>query len=153
MKQPLALLVLAACSSVACTSKVPVRLPADSADADAGVASASAAQRVSHREELLREATTTGLDVVYAGWLDPRAMLGVATQDTCLRVRAAALPDAASAALVVIEGSADAGAESATEFSLHDAWVPPYCVRRGTRITLAAGVSTEVVVVASAPFR
>ncbi len=152
MKQ-LALLVLAACSSVACTSKVPVRLPADSADAGADVASASATQRVSHREELLREATSTGLDVVYAGWLDPRAVLGVATQDTCLRVRAATLPDAGSAPLVLIEGGADAGPETSTEFSLHDAWVPPYCVRRGTRITLAAGVLTEIVVVASAPFR
>lgn len=146
--KPLALLVALA----ACTNKGPLPVPGGSADAgSASTGAASAAARVSHRDELLREATTTGLDVVFQGWLDPRSELGAAAADTCLRVRAAVPPDAGASAVIVLTEDGDGGASTA--FSMHDAWVPPHCVRRGTRVALAAAVPTEVVVVASAAFR
>lgn len=148
----LALLVLFAL--LACTSKGPLPVHVASGDAGATAAGAASAPRTSHREELLREATTTGLDVVYEGWLEPQSVLGAAMQDTCLRVRAAASTAAGGpATLVLREGGGDAGPETSSEFSLHDTWTTPHCVRRGTRVTLSAGVPTEVVVVASAAFR
>lgn len=134
-----------------CTSKGPLPVPTAQADAGAGGATPASIARISHRAELLAEATTTGLDVVFQGWLDPKTELGAATADTCVRIRAVAAGDAGAPHLVLTDREADQ--ETSATFSVHDAWIPPHCVRRGTRLTLAAGVPTEVVVVASAPFR
>lgn len=155
MSTPLGSFVLAL-TLAACT-KGP--LPQPNATADAGAASATSAAasaRVSHREELLREASTTGLDVVFQGWLEPRADLGAASADTCLRVRVAepATADADAArsdALTLTEHEGDS--ERTSTFSTHEGWTAPTCVRRGIRVTLAAGETVEIVVVASAAFR
>ncbi len=142
----LALLALAAC-----TNKGPLPLPAGNGDAGPAASALPAAARVSHRDELLRDATTTGLDVVFQGWLDPRFELGSAAADTCLRIRAAVLTEAGAGVVLTLTEDGDGG--PSTDFPMHDAWTPPHCVRRGTRVVLAAGVATEVVVVASAAFR
>ena len=146
----------------------PTTLPTGSEDASPSASAPSAAQapgRVSHREELLREATTTGLDVVFEGWLDaPSASapgsiakdLGSASADTCVRIRVAAPPSASDAgatpsALTLTEHEGER--TRTTAFSVNDGWLAPYCVRRGARLVVATGVPVELVVVASAAFR
>lgn len=141
---------------VACT-KGPVPVPSAGGDAGAPAAvAAAAASRVSHREELLREATTTGLDVVFQGWLEPKADLGAASADTCVRVRVAdpgrsERDGAVSDTVTLIER--DGEHERSHAFSVHDTWIAPTCVRRGTRVSLAASEPVEIVVVASSAFR
>ena len=152
--------------AVGCAA-APTTLPTGTADASpsASAPGAQAPGRVSHREELLREATTTGLDVVFEGWLDaPSASapgsiakdLGSASADTCVRIRVAAPPSASDAgatpsALTLTEHEGDR--TRATAFSVHDGWLAPYCVRRGARLVVATGAPVELVVVASAAFR
>lgn len=132
-----------------------------SATTDSGAAPAAAASttpRVSHREELLREASATGLEVLFQGWLEPSTDLGTAGADACLRVRVAdpakspgPADGGASDALTITE--TESGKEHSTAYSVHDAWLPLHCVRRGARVVLAAAMPVEVVVVGSAKFR
>lgn len=138
----LATAVVAACTPAPTHTAPSVSVDASSNDAP----DAAATARVSHREELLREAAASGMPVVFQGWLEPEEKLGTAERDTCLRVRIALSPDAgALPSLQLHEGT------SARELTLRDAWTEPHCVGAGARLSLRADHTTEVVVVASAP--